>query len=273
MLNRSILCPLIVTAILASVFMFGCATTFQKAHIKDMPPLEYPLGAQMDEREGEVVLAVYISQDSAIKSLEIQSSSGYADLDSAAMEFGRKVKYIPAQKDNAPIPSWTLLRLNYKLDKTPFAQEKWLREIHLLHKRIAKTSDSYKREKALEELYDASLNLAGSLSLDKSPRINHRLKKLVSDPVYDDWQSLEEVIPLPFVVLKDYLYRYPSSARYNDVKSRLLQFITVFKQKVIDYEGDIPRIQERKDKIIEFLDQRISELENNHLSLRSEFRQ
>ena len=266
MKQRAIFRHLLHAVFFAAILTIACAPHYHQAKIINKPPLEYPLSAQMEGREGEVILDVYVSQDSIIKDLLIESSSGHSDLDSAALQFARNIQYLPAMENEQSIPSWTRLKVGFHLDKIPYAQIEWLREIKTLYKRLETLEEEDKRKKSLENLYRTCSNLLGSATPDESPGINKHIRKIVTEPVYEYWQPLEKAIPLSFIVMEDYIHRYPSSPFSTQAKARLLDYMKRLEDKTLGSAAGIPRIQERKDKILELLKQRIEKLENDRLS-------
>ena len=254
--------PIMLSLIMVGLILFSCAAQYQKATVRSTPPLDYPLEAQMQEREGIVGLAVYVSGDSTVKTVELDQSSGHSDLDSAAVQFARQVSFNPARKGNTPVPSWTRLNVNFRLDRTVVEKEKRLEKFKAYHKQIASFENEEKRNTALEALYKLSTNYLGTVSLDADVKINQELKKVVSSDVSEYWQSLETVIPLPFLVLDDYIHRYPQSPRTPDARNRMVEYLDMVK----DRYQNITLGDTENSAVVTLINKRISDLKNPPVS-------
>lgn len=265
MKKRMMCFPILIAFIVIGLVFLSCAAQYQKATVRSTPPLDYPLQAQMQEREGVASVAVYVGGDSSVKTVELEKSSGYVDLDSVAMSFARQVEFNPANKDGEPIPSWTRLSVNFRLDRTSNAQGQRLEKFKAYHKQIASFENEEKRNTALEALYKLSTNVLGSTSLDSDVKINDKLREVVSKKVYEYWQPLKDNIPLTFVLMDDYLYRYPDSPRYSDAKLRLIEYFDML-------ENDLGQVElhegkaKNNEKIIELIDKRKKQLKNESVS-------
>ncbi len=78
---------------------------------------DYPRLAQMAGLEGSVDVNLLITQKGEVKIAKVIRSSGYKILDNAAVEFVRKLKFIPAKKKGKPIEVWVSRTMKYRLAK------------------------------------------------------------------------------------------------------------------------------------------------------------
>jgi TonB family protein len=69
-------------------------------------PIEYPLHMWDEDREGETLLRVRVSNVGAVDSVEVLLSSGYASFDSAAVVGARNLRFTPARRDGERIAVW-----------------------------------------------------------------------------------------------------------------------------------------------------------------------
>ena len=78
----------------------------------------YPPQARRLEEQGTVVLRFLIGPDGAVQKSEIASSSGYPDLDKAALDAMQLCHFKPGQIDGRPDPNpaWAQLRYTWRLD-------------------------------------------------------------------------------------------------------------------------------------------------------------
>lgn len=66
-------------------------------------PARYPLAAFKNGHEGEVLLTVDVSAEGRALGVSVKKFSDYRDLDSAAMEWMRTLRFTPAMADGVPV--------------------------------------------------------------------------------------------------------------------------------------------------------------------------
>ena len=76
----------------------------------------YPSSARRKHHEGVVVVRVQIMEDGRVEKSEIVSSSGFEDLDEAALKAARDWRFEPALQDGQPVKSSNTIRIRYVLD-------------------------------------------------------------------------------------------------------------------------------------------------------------
>lgn len=81
-------------------------------------PVVYPLTAQTAGEEGTVVLRVRVNDDGRPAQADVARSSGYPDLDNAAVETALNWRYVPAVRDGAVTADWAAVQVVYKLPET-----------------------------------------------------------------------------------------------------------------------------------------------------------
>jgi protein TonB len=74
------------------------------------PPLSRRLGEQ-----GGVLLRVLVTRDGSAEQVLLVRSSGYARLDTAAMEAVRRWRFLPARQGDRTIQDWVLVPVNFSL--------------------------------------------------------------------------------------------------------------------------------------------------------------
>jgi bla regulator protein BlaR1 len=82
-------------------------------------PPRYPTSAIEAKASGDVVLRVLVDREGLPEQVEVESSTGNADLDLAAVTAVRKWKFNPASNGNTPTPTWVLVPINFSLDGDP----------------------------------------------------------------------------------------------------------------------------------------------------------
>jgi len=197
---------LFITGIIA-----GCGTTsvYKAPKILYEGELEYPLTAQLNRIEGKVLVAIFVSKEGKPQEVNILQSSGTEELDHAAVEFSKNVDYEPAVYKGAAVSSWTRLELRYTLQKVDFNESTWEYDVKRLQSQIANESDSTKRRILLQRLFLKHIGLADYVNKTNDLNINQSIKAVVSESIAEQWHDLWDIMPLPFVLLDDMLYRYP----------------------------------------------------------------
>ena len=76
---------------------------------------EYPQWAEDKGVEGEVRLKFWVSPDGTVASVEMETTSGYPDLDSRAMRAVRKYLFSPLGKDEEQEMQWGTITIRYTL--------------------------------------------------------------------------------------------------------------------------------------------------------------
>ncbi|MGZ8290829.1 MAG: energy transducer TonB [Telluria sp.] len=68
---------------------------------------EYPKTSLMNEEQGAVVMAFLVSADGKVVESKVEKSSGYKNLDKAAVKAISACKFKPGTKDGAVAQTWT----------------------------------------------------------------------------------------------------------------------------------------------------------------------
>jgi TonB family protein len=84
----------------------------EEAHIEQPTPLygevpiDYPLHMWDQDKEGETVLRVRVTDVGGVDSVEVLHSSGYGAFDSAAVAGARSLRFTPARREGERITVW-----------------------------------------------------------------------------------------------------------------------------------------------------------------------
>ena len=79
------------------------------------PPPKYPVKSKRVYEQGTVLLRVLVTADGNAGAVEIEKSSGFERLDSAAIEAVKQWKFNAATLDGKPIDRWYLVPITFKL--------------------------------------------------------------------------------------------------------------------------------------------------------------
>ena len=69
-------------------------------------PIDYPLHMWDQDREGETILRVRVTDVGGVDSVEVLQSSGYGSFDSAAVAGAHALRFTPARRDGERIAVW-----------------------------------------------------------------------------------------------------------------------------------------------------------------------
>ena len=75
----------------------------------------YPKGARQRGEQGDVVLEIRVNAGGAVDDVKVAVSSGFAELDEAAVKAARAAKFTPARSGHEPVASTARLKLQFKL--------------------------------------------------------------------------------------------------------------------------------------------------------------
>ena len=76
---------------------------------------DYPKGARQRGEQGDVVLEIRVNVEGAVDDVQVAVSSGFAELDEAAVRAAKAAKFSPARSGHDPVASTARLKLSFKL--------------------------------------------------------------------------------------------------------------------------------------------------------------
>ncbi|NML63343.1 energy transducer TonB [Massilia sp. RP-1-19] len=77
---------------------------------------EYPKASLMNEEQGTVSMSFLVNADGSVADSKLDKTSGFKNLDKAAMKSLAACKFKPGTKDGAPAQTWTKVDYAWKLD-------------------------------------------------------------------------------------------------------------------------------------------------------------
>lgn len=77
---------------------------------------DYPKNARLRGEQGNVVLEFRVDATGAVESVSVVTSSGFPELDAAALRAVRQARFRPAESDGRPVASTARLTLSFRLD-------------------------------------------------------------------------------------------------------------------------------------------------------------
>ena len=76
---------------------------------------DYPKGARQRGEQGDVVLEIRVNVEGTVDDVKVAVSSGFAELDEAAVRAAKAAKFSPARSGRDPVASTARLKLQFKL--------------------------------------------------------------------------------------------------------------------------------------------------------------
>ena len=76
---------------------------------------DYPKGARQRGEQGDVILEIRVNAEGAVDHVKVAVSSGFAELDEAAVRAAKGAKFSPARSGHDPVASTARLKLQFKL--------------------------------------------------------------------------------------------------------------------------------------------------------------
>ena len=76
---------------------------------------DYPKGARQRGEQGDVILEIRVNADGTVDDVKVATSSGFAELDEAAVRAAKAAKFSPARSGHDPVASTARLKLQFKL--------------------------------------------------------------------------------------------------------------------------------------------------------------
>ena len=76
---------------------------------------DYPKGARQRGEQGDVILEIRVNASGTVDDVKVATSSGFAELDAAAMKAAKAAKFSPARSGHDSVASTARLKLQFKL--------------------------------------------------------------------------------------------------------------------------------------------------------------
>lgn len=82
-------------------------------------PVEYPLDLWDQDIEGSTLVRVLVNEEGGVDSAMVMESSGYSELDSAAVRGALSMEFDPATKEGEPVQVWARVPVHFSKDTQP----------------------------------------------------------------------------------------------------------------------------------------------------------
>ena len=80
------------------------------------PHVRYPVELWDANIEGETILMLHIDAEGGVASIDVDQSSGSPRLDSAAVQGGREMRFVPGRKGDRRVGAWVRLPVRFRRD-------------------------------------------------------------------------------------------------------------------------------------------------------------
>ena len=77
--------------------------------------VDYPERARLNKEEGDITLSVLVTAQGKVADAKVEKSTGFRELDKAAIVAVARCTFVPASKDGSAVESWTTVRYSWKL--------------------------------------------------------------------------------------------------------------------------------------------------------------
>lgn len=77
---------------------------------------DYPKASLMNEEQGTVSMSFLVGADGSVMESKLEKTSGFKNLDKAAIKSLSACKFKPGSKDGSPAQTWTKVDYAWKLD-------------------------------------------------------------------------------------------------------------------------------------------------------------
>ena len=88
---------------------------FDADYLNNPPPV-YPVLSRRRGEQGRVLLQVQVSAQGTAERVEVQTGSGHARLDAAALEAVRRWRFVPARRGDAAVAASVMVPIVFRLD-------------------------------------------------------------------------------------------------------------------------------------------------------------
>ncbi|GAB3423055.1 hypothetical protein GCM10027318_43480 [Massilia agilis] len=106
----------IATLILSGVAGMAAAGEVPASFDASKCKVEYPKASLMNEEQGTTSMSFLVNADGSVADSKLEKSSGFKNLDKAALKGISACKFKPGTKDGAPAQTWTKIDYAWKLD-------------------------------------------------------------------------------------------------------------------------------------------------------------
>ena len=111
--------PAFVAAAMSALSCGGDANIEKPLPRFTVSPVEYPLELWDRDIEGSTLVRVLVNEEGGVDSAMVVESSGYSELDSAAVHGALSMEFDPATREGEPLRVWARVPVHFSKDAQP----------------------------------------------------------------------------------------------------------------------------------------------------------
>lgn len=108
----SVLAALVLSSMTVAVVAAEVPASFDSKTCK----ADYPKASLMNEEQGTTSMSFLVGPDGTVVESKLEKTSGFKNLDKAAIKSISACKFKPGTKDGSPAQTWTKVDYSWKLD-------------------------------------------------------------------------------------------------------------------------------------------------------------
>ena len=109
----------VAVVLVAAAACTGDAEVEQPIPLYGENPIQYPLELWDQGVEGETLLRVLVNPQGRVDSVKVKESSGYDDLDDAAKDGARELRFQPGRKNDERVEVWATVPVHFSKEPDP----------------------------------------------------------------------------------------------------------------------------------------------------------
>ncbi len=187
----------------------------------------YPPEAYNQGIEGKVVVRLLVNKEGKVTEAKILKTSGSGILDEAALKMALSSVYEPGTIYGMVSDFWRHLPVHFKLnEKHKFTKDidKW-RKLALVYQSDINADTSVNKPGALKKLYYHYQALALEIVNSRSTAANTSVLAVVEESIQQKWLEYQDIWPLGFILLQDYIRKYPESDYALKSREELISYL------------------------------------------------
>jgi TonB family protein len=204
------------------LFGMGCSilntgdTTYTPPYQKNHPRLLYPKTAQENEFTGNSKVLMVISKTGTVNKAEIVGSSGFALLDSAAVEYCENLLFYPATRNGQAVTSRMEMDVKFNI-ATPFWDaNNYVKDVRNLYSSYIYAFHKSEIQKEILDKHNEFIQ-----KMNDALNFNFYVEQVISSELSSQWRADWNSWPLSFLLYQDFIVRFPDYADLAGVKAIL----------------------------------------------------
>jgi len=112
-----------------AIGLLGAAACGEREALPETPPsqisgstFQYPEELWDENIEGQTILRIFVTDAGTVDSVAVETSSGHAAFDSAAVHGAHRLQFEPARRGDEPVGVWVLLPVDFDMSTAPASE-------------------------------------------------------------------------------------------------------------------------------------------------------